>query len=65
MNCFECGKPLAGEELDAPEAAPSLIVECEESLRLLLIRLNLADICDDEKRHIDTLRAAIAKAKGQ
>lgn len=45
-------------------ASPNLLAACESSLRLLQARLDFAEILDEEKAHIDTLRAAIAKAKG-
>ena len=44
-------------------AAPDLLTACEQSFKLFDLRLTLADICDDEKVHLDVLRAAIAKAK--
>lgn len=45
-------------------AAPGLLAACERSLHLFQCRLDLCEITDSEKAHIDTLRNAIRKAKG-
>lgn len=46
------------------KAAPDLLAACELSLKLLLNRLDFAEILDEEKAALDTLRAAAAKARG-
>lgn len=46
------------------DSALDLLQACERSLALLLHRLDLAEILDEEKRHIDVLRIAIRRAKG-
>ena len=46
-------------------AAPCLLVACKRSLEMLEARLYLAEICDNEKAHIDALKAAIALAEGR
>lgn len=46
-------------------AADDLLAACERSRDLLMMRLDWADITDEEKSHLDILRAAIAKAKNE
>lgn len=45
--------------------APDLLAACDKSYRLLAFRLDMADICDDEKLHWAELRALIARATGE
>ena len=47
--------------VDRLNTADALFGACKESLRLLTIRLDLAEICDDEKRHREALRDLVAK----
>ena len=44
-------------------AAPDLLAACKRSLALLTFRLDMAEICDDEKLHWSELQRLVAKTE--
>jgi len=70
VDRFRCGVRTPEEHLAnahlivrAVNAHERLLAVAKRSLDLFRFRLDMADISDDEKQHLDELRAAMALAK--